>query len=375
MVASQPALQERIRRRLTALDIDVRDFGNPGQARAHIARALHEEGVIAAPDRMAELVRDLTDDLLGLGALEQLLREPGVTDVMVNGPHEVWVERDGSMERTSLTFADQDALLRAIRRVIGPSGHRLDTAQPWVDARLADGSRLHAVIAPIAIDGPLITLRRFNAATLSLNDLRMLGAVPEAVYTLLTEAVAARQSIVVCGRTGSGKTTLLQALLGSVDATQRIVLIEDSPEIRAEMPHMVRMQTRRISAEGSGEVTIAGLVRQSLRMRPDRIIVGEVRGVEIVDVLQALITGHEGCMTTVHAASSHQALVRLEGMALLAGVPEQAVCAQLASALDLIVVCARSPQGKRGVVEIGQVVGGQPGMHPHIEPLWERAAW
>lgn len=368
-------LRERVRQRLTDLDIEVHELANPAQARAHIARALHEEGVLAAPGRMAELVRDLTDDLLGLGVLERLLREPGVSDVMVNGPSEVWVERHGKMERASLTFIDQDALLRAVRRVVGPRGHRLDAAQPYVDARLPDGSRLHAVIDPIAIDGPLVTLRRFNPTTLRLADLSESGALPGPVHDLLLEAVQTQQAIVVCGRTGAGKTTLLQALLGEVDASQRVILIEDSPEIRADIPHVVRMQTRRSSAEGGGEVSIADLVRQSLRMRPDRIIVGEVRGAEIADVLQALITGHEGCMTTVHAASSHQALVRLEGMALLAGIPESAVRAQLGSALDLIVVCARGPAGQRGIVEVGRVTPGSRDGRPVVETLWERGAW
>lgn len=369
------SLRERVRQRLTDLDINVQDLSNPGQARAHIARALQEEGVMAAPARMASLVRDLSDDLLGLGVLEQLLRQPGVTDVMVNGPHEVWVERNGVMERADVAFADADSLLRALRRVVGPKGHRLDTAQPWVDARLADGSRLHAVIDPIALNGPLVTLRRFNPSTLTIDDLAQSGALPPTVQEVLTQAVANRQSIVVCGRTGSGKTTLLQALLGLVDASQRLVLIEDSPEIRAEMPHVVRMQTRRVSAEGVGGVSIADLVRQSLRMRPDRIIVGEVRGEEIADVLQALITGHEGCMTTIHAASSAQAIVRLEGMALLAGIPESAVRAQIGSAIDLIVVCARGPKGQRGVVEIGQVTHPDAGARPGIEPVWERGEW
>ena len=369
------SLRDRVRERLADTDVQVGDLVNPAQARAHIARALQEEGVVAAPRRMAELVRDLTDDLLGLGVLERLLREPGVTDVMVNGPHEVWVERHGTMEQVHLAFVDADALLRAIRRVVGPRGHRLDAAQPYVDARLPDGSRLHAVIDPIAIDGPLVTLRRFNPSTLSLADLIANGTIPEPVGAELIQAVHQRQSVVVCGRTGSGKTTLLQALLGEVDAAQRIVLIEDSPEIRAEMPHVVRMQTRRVNAEGAGEVTIADLVRQSLRMRPDRIIVGEVRGVEITDVLQALITGHEGCMTTVHAASSQQALVRLEGMALLAGIPESAVRMQIASAIDLIVVCARGPAGQRGVVEIGRVTPRAGSHQPMVTTVWERSSW
>lgn len=374
MTAGLP-LRDRVRERLTALDLGIDDLTNPAQARAHVAKALQDEGVLAAPNRLAELVRDLTDELLGLGVLEQLLREPGVSDVMVNGPREVWVERYGQMEHVDVVFSDGQALLRAIRRVVGPRGHRLDAAQPWVDARLPDGSRLHAVIDPIALDGPLVTLRRFNPSTWSLHELAAGGAIPEAIYGRLVEAVAQRLSIVVCGRTGSGKTTLLQALLGAADASDRIVLIEDSPEIRASMPHVVRMQTRRASTEGAGEVSIADLVRQSLRMRPDRIIIGEVRGAEIADVLQALITGHEGCMTTVHAASSAQALVRLEGMALLAGVPEQAIRAQMASALDLIVVCARGPQGQRGVVEVGQVIPGELGQRPGVKTLWRREGW
>lgn len=304
---------------------------------------------------MAVLVRDLADHVSGLGPLETLLRQPGVTDVMVNGPNEVWVERDGHLQRTAVQFADAEAVLAAVRRVVGPLGGRIDRTRPFVDAKLGDGSRLHAVAAPIAAEGPLVTLRRFDARTISWQQLIASDAIPGPAAEELQKAVSRRDAIVVCGRTGTGKTTLLQRLVGDVAAEDRIVLIEDSPELRPTTPHLVRLETRPPSVEGSGAVDMSTLVRQALRMRPDRIVVGEVRGTEIADVLQALITGHEGCMTTVHASSAAQALIRLEGMALLAGLPLVAAQAQIGSAVDTIVALDRGPDGQRGVVEIASI--------------------
>lgn len=371
MNGRDPALLGRLRRRLAAGERVV--VGHPSSARAAVAKALREEGVSLPPTVFAETVRWAADHLAGMGPLETLLRQPGVTDVMVNGPEEVWVERDGRLERTDVRFTSAEEVLDAVRRVVGPSGGRIDQAKPFVDARLPDGSRLHAVAPPICGDGPLVTLRRFDAVSLTWADLAASGAVPADPAGLLQRAVAQGRCVVVCGRTGTGKTTLLQRLVSDVGDDQRVVLIEDAPELRPDTPHLVRLGTRPASAEGRGAVTIADLVRQSLRMRPDRIVVGEVRGVEIADVLQALVTGHEGCMTTVHASNGAQAILRMEGMALRAGMPLAAATAQMGSALDLIVALDRGPGGQRGVVEVAEISPGA--TRPVATPLWRRDRW
>ncbi|HUG83968.1 MAG TPA: ATPase, T2SS/T4P/T4SS family [Euzebya sp.] len=365
-----PGLVDRIRQHLaTAPGHD----GSPAGVRAAVAAALHAEGIHLPAARLAPLVRDLADHVVGLGPLESLLRQPGVTDVMVNGPRQVWVERHGRLELTAVTFPSAEAVLQAVRRIVGPLGGRIDRSRPFVDAKLPDGSRLHAVAAPIVVDGPLVTVRRFDARLVDWATLTASDTVPADAAALLHQAVTQRLAVVVCGRTGTGKTTLLQRLLSDVDPDDRVVLIEDAPELRPRTRHLVRMETRPPSAEGSGAVDIATLVRQALRMRPDRIIVGEVRGIEIADVLQALITGHEGCMTTVHASTAAQALIRLEGMALQAGLPLAAAHAQLASAIDLIVALDRGPAGRRGVVEVAEV--RVEGRVPRAIPRWQRRVW
>lgn len=369
-VTLDAALVQQVRRRL-ALHTDAPT--RPAAVRAAVATALAEEGVSLSPAQMAPLVRELADHVTGLGPLETLLRQPGVTDVIVNGPDEVWVERHGRLQRTTVRFNDEEAVLDAVRRVVGAQGGRLDRTRPFVDAKLADGSRLHAVAAPIAADGPLVTLRRFDARTISWDQLLKSGAIPDAAAEVLQAAVASRDAIVVCGRTGTGKTTLLQRLVSDVAADDRVVLIEDSPELRPTTPHLVRLETRPPSVEGSGAVDMSTLVRQALRMRPDRIVVGEVRGTEIADVLQALITGHEGCMTTVHASSAAQALIRLEGMALLAGLPLAAAQAQIGSAIDTIVALDRGPDAQRGVVQIAAIDTAD--RLPVARTLWQRQAW
>jgi pilus assembly protein CpaF len=343
--------------------------------RSAVARAVRQEGLLLPAPVLASLVRDLADELAGLGPLELLLRDPAVTDVMVNSPDEVWVERAGRLERTDVHFPDADAVHAAVLRVIGPLGLRLDRARPHVDARLPDGSRLHALLPPLAPAGPAVTVRKFASVTHSWEELAAIGSVPGEVAELLHTAVDERRSIVVCGRTGTGKTTLLGLLLAGVGGDERVVVIEDSPELRPRCPHVVRLETRPPNAESAGEVTIRDLVRQSLRMRPDRIVVGEVRGVELVDVLQALATGHEGCMTTVHARAADEALVRLEGMALLAGLPLEAARAQLQVGLDLLVVCSRGPDGQRGVIQVAELVERDGDGPLRVCELWRRDRW
>ncbi|HWB72969.1 MAG TPA: ATPase, T2SS/T4P/T4SS family [Egibacteraceae bacterium] len=376
--AASPLLSlDRLRRRVAEDPALAGHDGPPGVAavRSAVARAVREEGVLLPPEELARLVRDLADTLTGLGPLQALLRDPAVTDVMVNGPGEVWVERDGRLQRTAVTFPDAEALHAAVLRVIGPLGLRLDRARPFVDARLPDGSRLHALLPPLAAAGPVVTLRRFAAVAHGWDELAASGAVSPEVGALLRGYVAERRAIVCCGRTGTGKTTLLNLLLAEVGPTERVVVIEDAPELRPRCPHAVRLETRPPNAEAAGEVTIRDLVRQALRMRPDRIGVGEVRGVELVDVLQALATGHEGCMTTVHARAADEALVRLEGMALLAGLPLAAARAQLEVGLDVFVVLSRGPDGRRGVVQVAEVArrGGDGPLR--ARELWRRTSW
>ncbi len=370
MTALDAPTMDRLRQRLAVL---APDPTSPAAVRSAVAAALSAEGVATSAAALGPLVRSVADHLVGLGPLEVLLRRPGVTDVMVNAHDDVWVEQDGRLQRADVAFDGPDAVLAAVRRVVGPRGGRLDRGSPFVDVRLADGSRLHAVGPPVVEPGPVVTLRRVEARLLDWDTLTASGAVPPDAAALLRAAVTAREAIVVCGRTGTGKTTVLQRLLSDVRAGERIVLIEDAPELQPVTPHVVRLRTRPATAEGVGTVDVADLVRQSLRMRPDRIVVGEVRGAEVADVLQALITGHEGCMTTVHARTAEQALVRLEGMALLAGLPLVAARSQLASALDVVVALDRGPDGARGVVEVARV--GSQDRCPTVRTVWRREGW
>ncbi|CAN5882692.1 TadA family conjugal transfer-associated ATPase [soil metagenome] len=369
---------ERVRRRVTE-DPAVHGAGDSGAGmaavRSAVARAVREEGVLLPPEDLSALVRDLSDHLAGLGPIQPLLRDPAVTDVMVNGPGEVWVERDGLLERTRVAYADSEALHAAVLRVLGPLGLRLDRARPWVDAQLPDGSRLHALLPPLAPDGPVVTIRTFRAVAHGWGALATSGAVPDQVADLLRACVADRRSVVVCGRTGTGKTTLLNLLLAEIGDQERVVVIEDAAELRPRCPHVVRLEARPPNAEQAGEVTLRDLVRQALRMRPERIVVGEVRGVELVDVLQALATGHEGCMTTVHARAADEALVRMEGMALLAGLPLAAARAQLAVGLDVVVALSRGPGGRRGVVQVAEVAPRAADGPLSARDLWRRSSW
>lgn len=341
------------------------------------ARAVRAEGVVLGGMELARLVRHVVDHLAGLGPIEALLRDPAVTDVMVNGPDSVWVERDGVLQEAGVRFIDAAAVRAAVQRVIAPLGLRLDRAQPYVDARLPDGSRLHAMLPPLAPGGPVVTIRRFSSVRPGWSDLEAAGAVPGEVAALLRTAVRERRALVCCGRTGTGKTTLLGLLLAEVGADERLIVVEDAAELRTASTHTVRLETRTANADGAGAVDIRDLVRQSLRMRPDRIVVGEVRGVEVVDVLQALATGHEGCMTTVHARAADEALVRMEGMALLAGLPLDAARAQLAVCLDLLVVLGRGPGGARGVTEVAEVdrAASADGGPVRTRHLWRRGSW
>lgn len=305
---------------------------------------LSDEAPLANPG----IVRRAVDEIVGLGPIEDLLRDPSVTDVLVNGTGEVWIERDGRLERSDVRFDDAASLLAAIERVIAPLGLRLDLACPAVDARLADGSRLHAVIPPVAREGPIVAVRRFTAAVRDLDELISVGGVDEEGARLLREAVAARSNILVSGSTGSGKTTLLNVLSHEIPALERVVTVEDAAELQLG-GHVVGLQARPPNIEGVGAVELRALVRYALRLRPDRIVVGEVRGPEALDLIQAISTGHSGSMSTVHAGSADEALWRLETLALSAAdrLSERTVRNQLRAAWDLIIQVERSPSGRR----------------------------
>lgn len=357
--ATDPGLREAVSRRLGD-DVEIVG-GRPDRAalRRAVARALAAEGVVAAPDVWARLVRDLVDDLGGLGPLEALLRDPAVTDVMVNGADEVHVERHGRITAADERFEDDAHLLRVLARTLGPLGVRLDRAHPFADAVLPGGVRLHAILPPLA-DRPTLTLRRVPAVIPTWDELEASGTVPPAARDALVESVRSRRNIAVCGRAGVGKTTLLARLLAEV-GTDRVVIIEDAPELHRPAAHTVHLRTRSASPDGIGGVDVATLVRNALRMRPDRLVVGEVRGAEVADLLQSMNTGHDGSMTTVHANGADEAIVRLEGMALLAGVPLAAARAQVAAALDLVVALDRDGGGGRRVRTIVEIVLGRDG--------------
>jgi pilus assembly protein CpaF len=294
----------------------------------------------------------------GLGPLEPLLSDPAVDEVMVNGPDSVYIEREGRVQQAGVRFGSEGELLHAIERILAPLGRRVDEASPLCDARLPDGSRVNAVIPPLALSGPCLTIRRFRREGFSLRELVARGSLTGELGEFLALCVAARASVLVSGGTGSGKTTTLNALSGAIPGEERIVTIEDAAELRLRQRHVVRLESRPPNLEGRGEVTIRQLVRNALRMRPDRIVVGEVRGAEALDMLQALNTGHDGSLTTLHANSPEDALRRLETLALMAGVglPHSAVREQVTSALDLVVHQARLPDGSRAVESVCEVV-------------------
>jgi pilus assembly protein CpaF len=321
-------------------------------------RSLVESEAAPLPEAEREaLARRVVLLATGLGPLEPLLSDPAVDEVMVNGSQAVYVERRGRIEPTGVSFASEAELMHAIERILAPLGRRVDEAQPLCDARLADGSRVNVVIPPLSLDGACLTVRRFRREGFSLRELVAGGTMPAEVAELLALCVAARASVLVSGGTGSGKTTTLGALSGAIPGEERVVTIEDAAELRLRQRHVIRLESRPANLEGRGEVTIRQLVRNALRMRPDRIVVGEVRGPEALDMLQALNTGHDGSLTTVHANSPSDALRRIETLALMAGVglPHAAVRDQVASALDLVVHQARRPDGSRAVESVSEV--------------------
>jgi pilus assembly protein CpaF len=329
-----------------------------GDLEARIRALVEREAALLDVGAREELVARVAERSFGLGPLEPLLRDASVDEVMVNGAGVVWVERGGRLEPTDVRFGSAAELRDLIERILAPLGRRVDEAEPLCDARLPDGSRVNVVIPPLAPDGPIVTVRRFRARGLSADDLVAAGTWEPPLRDLLACAVRARLSVLISGGTGSGKTTTLNALSSFVPSDERIVTIEDTLELRLRQPHVVRLEARPPSVEGRGEVTIRRLVRNALRMRPDRIVVGEVRGGEALDMLAAMTTGHDGSLSTVHAGSPEEALRRLETLALMAGVglPHAAIREQVADAIDLVVHQARLSDGTRRVVAVAEVV-------------------
>jgi pilus assembly protein CpaF len=353
-------LAEALRRRL----IERARRGETGAASengglAVEVRALVDAEAAALPDADREaLAARVVRLATGLGPLEPLLSDPCVDEVMVNGPGEVWVERAGRIEPTSVRFGSEAELMHSIERILAPLGRRVDEASPLCDARLPDGSRVNVVIPPLSLGGPCLTIRRFRRHGFSLDDLVAGGTLAAPLAQFLSSCVRARATVLVSGGTGSGKTTTLNALSGAIPDGERIVTIEDAAELRLRQRHVVRLEARPANVEGRGEVTIRTLVANALRMRPDRIVVGEVRGPEALDMLQALNTGHEGSLTTVHANSPDDALRRVETLALMAGVglPHAAIREQVGTAIDLVVQQARSLDGARRIESVAEVV-------------------
>jgi pilus assembly protein CpaF len=344
---SAAPLVERVRARLAA------GAGVPSPIA--VATLVREEAGGLLGDRaVLSAVRAATDELSGAGVLEPLLRTPGVTDVLVNGPDSVWIDRGGGLEPVDVRFSDEAAVRRLAVRLAAAAGRRLDDAAPWVDAGLPDGTRLHAVLPPVSGSGTCLSLRVLRRAALSFADLAARGAFPGGAADLLTALVRARLAFLVTGGTGTGKTTVLSALLGLVEPGERVVLCEDAPELAPLHPHVVRLLTRPPNVEAAGAVTLRDLVRQALRMRPDRLVVGEVRGGEVVDLLAALNTGHDGGCGTVHVNRAGDLPARLEALGEAAGLGRAAVHSQAAAALSLVVHLRRSPAG-RHVAELGVV--------------------
>lgn len=343
---------------------------------ATVAAAIRAEagGVIGDTDMLAAL-RVLQTELTGAGPLEPLLSEPGVTDVLVTAPDQVWIDRGRGLERTGVRFVDEAAVRRLAQRLALSAGRRLDDAQPWVDGRLPGvgrdvfGVRLHAVLAPVASGGTCVSLRVLRPATQGLAALRASGAVTEDGYELLRRIVLGRLAFLVVGGTGAGKTTLLAALLGEVDPAERIVCVEDAAELAPAHPHVVRLVARAPNVEGVGEVSVRQLVRQALRMRPDRLVVGEVRGAEVIDLMTALNTGHDGGAGTIHANSPAEVPARLEALAALGGMGRDALHSQLAAAVQVVLHVHRSADGTRRLREIG-VVDVDPTGRVHIAAAW-----
>jgi pilus assembly protein CpaF len=348
---------------ITRMDLTKLNTLSPERIHTEVSR-LAEDLLLAENLPLSTLERDrlvseVNHELFGLGPLEPLLADPTISDILVNSYSNIYIERRGKLEKTAITFKDDEHLMRVIERIVSTVGRRIDEAQPMVDARLPDGSRVNAIIPPLAIDGPTLSIRRFGTDPLRMPALIENGALTKEIAILFEMCVKARLNIIISGGTGAGKTTLLNALSAYIPSDERIVTIEDSAELQLQQPHIVRLETRPPNIEGKGEVTQRDLVRNALRMRPDRIVIGEVRGGEAIDMLQAMNTGHDGSLTTIHANSPRDALSRLETMIQMTGMrlSDRAMRQQIASAVDLVIQVARLTDGTRRITSISEVTG------------------
>jgi pilus assembly protein CpaF len=366
-VAGGTGLQEirvRVHRRLLeTLDLNEARRMPVEQLHAECSRRvdelLNEQGTpLSAPEKR-QLLRDVMDEIFGLGPLEEFLRDPSISDILVNGPHKVYIERYGRIEETDAQFRDDSHLMHVIQRIAARVGRRIDEGSPMLDARLQDGSRVNAIIPPLALDGPALSIRRFGATPIEIDTLLQLHSMTPEIAQFMQACVNSRLNILISGGTGSGKTTLLNVLSKWIPATERVVTIEDAAELKLQREHVVRLETRPPNIESRGEVTQRDLLRNCLRMRPDRIIIGEVRGAESLDMLQAMNTGHEGSMTTVHANSPRDALGRIENMVSMAGLsfPVKTIRQQMTSALNVLIHLDRLTGGKRRIVYVAEVTG------------------
>ncbi len=351
------------KRLLENLNLSALEHASEAELRTEIttivAEALGEMEVVLNSEERATLNRELYFEVMGLGPLEPLLQDDTVNDILVNGPKQVFVERAGKLELTDITFRDERHLLRIIDKIVSAVGRRVDESNPYVDARLSDGSRFNAMVPPVAVDGSLVSIRKFKKEKLSINELVRFGAFSEEMALYLEAAVATRLNIIVSGGTGSGKTTTLNALSSFIGHEERVLTIEDTAELQLQQAHVGRMESRPANIEGKGAVTQRDCLRNALRMRPDRIVVGETRGEEVIDMLQAMNTGHDGSMTTIHANSARDGISRLENMVAMAGLemPLRAVRSQIGSAVNLIVQVSRLQDGSRRMVSITEITG------------------
>jgi len=345
------------------MDLTKLNLLTPKQTHAEVVRLAKE--ILATeetPLSMAEreqLIEEVRHELFGLGPLELLLADPTISDILVNSPHKIFIERGGRLERANVSFNDNEHVIRVIERIVSSIGRRIDESSPMVDARLSDGSRVNAVIPPVALDGPVLSIRRFGKEPLRMNALIEKGTLTPEIAEMFKMCVRARLNVLISGGTGAGKTTLLNALSAFIPEDERIVTIEDSAELILQQPHVVRMETRPNNIEGRGEITQRDLVKNALRMRPDRIVIGEVRGGEAIDMLQAMNTGHDGSLTTIHANSPRDSLSRIETMIQMSGLrlSERATRQQIASAINLVIQIARLSDGARRITSISEITG------------------
>ncbi|MCZ4267054.1 CpaF family protein [Rhodobacteraceae bacterium G21628-S1] len=376
--AAAPAPQDRDRKRkerLSEIKIDLHrellenlnlaalEKASEAELRGEIAsisgEVLQEKSIVLNREDRQQLIKELYDEVTGLGPLEALLKDDTVSDILVNGPQQIFIERGGKLELSDITFKDEKHLMRIIDKIVSAVGRRVDESNPYVDARLQDGSRFNAMVPPIAVDGSLVSIRKFKKDKLKIDDLVNFGAFTEEMAAYLQAAVSTRLNVIVSGGTGSGKTTTLNALSSFIDNAERILTIEDTAELQLQQTHVGRMESRPPNVEGKGEVSPRDCLKNALRMRPDRIIVGETRGAEVIDMLQAMNTGHDGSMTTIHANSARDGISRLENMIAMAGIemPIKAVRSQIASAVNLIVQASRLQDGSRRMTSITEITG------------------